>query len=94
MFAVANTYEVGSDEFIDVMETAAKLFPLSEVANLNVACTRLANRDADGAKPYLDKAGSSSEALNAWGIYYLLKGDDESAKSCFERLSSDNADNN
>ena len=94
MFAVANTYDVGSEEFLDVMETAAKLFPLSEVANLNVACTRLANRDADGAKPYLDKAGYSPEAYNAWGIYYLLKGDDDSAKSCFERCGSGNTDNN
>lgn len=91
MFMVANSYDIGSKEFIDVMETAVRLFPDSEVANVNVACTRLANNDADGAKPFLDKSGSSPEALNAWGIYYLLKGDTANAKKHFQASGSPDA---
>ncbi len=74
MFMVAQTYEPGSKEFNDVMEVAVRMFPDNETANLNAAITRLNAGDADGAKPYLDKAGKSAEAENARKVYSELKG--------------------
>ena len=72
MFMVAQTYEPGSKEFNDVMEVAVRMFPDNETANLNAAITRLNAGDAEGAKPYLDKAGSSAEAKNARKVYEEL----------------------
>lgn len=37
MFLVANTYPVGSQEFIDVFETAVRMYPKDEIANINAA---------------------------------------------------------
>lgn len=87
MFMVAQSYEPGSAEFNDVMETAVRLFPDNASANLNAACARLSAGDADGARPYLDKAGSSPQALNARGMYYSLKGEQESARTLYEQAA-------
>lgn len=73
MFMVAQTYEPGSKEFNEVMETAVRMFPDNETANLNAACTRLNAGDPDGAKPYLDKAGNSPDAQKAREVYEQLK---------------------
>lgn len=43
--------------------------------------------DADGAKPYLDKAGDSAEAQNARGMYELLKGNEAQARHYFEQAA-------
>ena len=73
MFMVAQTYEPGSKEFSEVMEIAVRMFPDDPTANLNAACTRLNAGDAEGAKPYLDKAGNSPEAEAARKIYEEIK---------------------
>ena len=53
MFLVANTYEKGSQEFIDLFETAVKLYPDDVTANLNAAATALSRKDTVYAKRYL-----------------------------------------
>lgn len=73
MFMVAQTYEPGSKEFSEVMEIAVRMFPDDPTANLNAACTRLNVGDAEGAKPYLDKAGDSEEAKAARKVYEEIK---------------------
>ena len=73
MFMVAQTYEPGSKEFSEVMEIAVRMFPDDPTANLNAACTRLNAGDAEGAKPYLDKAGDSEEAKAARKVYEEIK---------------------
>ena len=73
MFMVAQTYEPGSKEVTEVMEIAVRMFPDDPTANLNAACTRLNVGDAEGAKPYLDKAGNSLEAEAARKIYEEIK---------------------
>ena len=63
------------------------MFPDDPTANLNAACTRLDAGDADGAKPYLDKAGSSAHALNARAAYWQLKGDDARAAELYRQAA-------
>lgn len=87
MYLVAQEYEPGSDDFKDIMETAVRMFPADTTANLNAACTRIDAGDADGAKPYLDKAGDSAQAINARGAYMLLKGNEAEAAKLFEKAS-------
>lgn len=72
LFMVAQTYEVGSKEFNEVMELAVRMYPTDETANLNAAIIRLNNGDADAAKPYLDRAGDSEEADAARKAYEVM----------------------
>lgn len=73
MYMVAQTYEPGSKEFNEIMEIAVRMYPDDPTANLNAACTRLNAGDAEGAKPYLDKAGNSEEAKAARKVYEEIK---------------------
>lgn len=88
MFLVAQTYEPGSREFNEVMEVAVRMYPDDVTANLNAACTRLNEGDADGAKPYLDKAGDSPQAINARAVYAQLKGDYDEARRLYGQAAA------
>ena len=72
LFMVAQTYELGSKDFNEVMELAVRMYPTDETANLNAAIIRLNNGDADAAKPYLDRAGDSTEADAARKAYEMM----------------------
>ena len=72
LFMVAQTYEVGSKEFNEVMELAVRMYPMDETANLNAAIIRLNAGEADAAKPYLDRAGDSEEADAARKAYEVM----------------------
>ena len=87
MYRVAQTYEPGSPEFNEVMETAVRMFPDDPTANLNAACSRLAEGRYDMAKGYLDKAGDTPEADNARGIYYFNTGNEQEAMTYFQRAA-------
>ena len=73
MFMVAQTYEPGSKEFNDVMQTAVRLFPNNISANLNAAIALLNEGKADEAKSYLDKVGDIPEAEEARKVYEALQ---------------------
>lgn len=87
MYLVAQTYTPGSAEFNDVMEIAVGIYPDDPTANLNAACSRLNSGDADGAKPYLDKAGNSPYAQNARAAYWQIKGDDDKARQLYRKAA-------
>lgn len=89
MFLVAQAYRPGSAEFNEVMEIAVRMYPDDPTANLNAACTRLEAGDADGAKPYLDKAGDRAQAKNALASYYKLKGEDEKAAVLYRQAANE-----
>ena len=83
MFLVANTYPVGSQEFIDVFETAVRIFPENETANLNAAASALLRNDMVSAKRYLNRvrpATYPAEYNNTMGMLALLKGDYDRAE--------------
>lgn len=73
MFAVAQTYEPGSQEFNHVFDVAVRLYPDDPVANLNAANALLEQGRAAEAQPYLDKAGTSPQAQNARAVCLLLQ---------------------
>ena len=72
MFAVAQTYPPGSEDFNRVFDVAVRMYPDDPVANLNAANALLENGYADAAFPYLEKAGDSPQADNARGVALLL----------------------
>lgn len=80
MYMVAQTYEPGSREFNEVMETAVRMYPDDPTANINAACTRMESGDLEGAKRYLSKAGNSPQALHAKGVMAMLEGNTDQAR--------------
>lgn len=84
MFHVANTYEYGSPEFVDVFETAVRLFPKDEIANLNAAVAAIAREDLAQAERYLNRItpeGYPAEYNNVMGVLALLQGNYEKAET-------------
>lgn len=90
IFLVANSYEKGSPEFIDLFETAVKLFPNNTIANLNAATAALERKDLISAEKYLTRADAETglpEYYNTKGILCMLKGDLDSAEDCFYKAA-------
>jgi outer membrane protein OmpA-like peptidoglycan-associated protein len=79
IYNVAQTYEPGSEAYNDVFDTAVRLFPDDETANLNAANSALQRGDTQLARKYLLKAGDSGEAVVTRGILAMLDGDEEIA---------------
>lgn len=83
MFAVAQTYKAGSEAFNDLFETAVRLFPGDDTANLNAAAAALSRKDTVTAARYLDRIKSKvrfPEYENNKGMLLLLTGDYDGAK--------------
>ena len=78
-YLVAGKYEPGTEEFTDVFETAVRMFPNDEIANLNAANAAIRRDDFDTARRYLDKAGDSAEAVYARGALAVRKKDYDTA---------------
>lgn len=74
MFAVANSYPIGSEAYNNVFDIAVRMFSDDPVANLNAANIALAKKDTASARKYLAKAGNSPQAVHARGVLNLLEG--------------------
>lgn len=72
MFAVAQTYQPGSEEFNHVFDVAVRLYPADPIANLNAANAFLERKEAAQALKFLDKAGDTPQADNARGVAMIL----------------------
>lgn len=91
MFLVANSYPAGSQEFVDVFETAVRMFPEDEVANLNAAAAALLRNDLVSAERYLgrlDTKRNLPEYENTLGVYHLLRGDYDQAKIYLDKAAA------
>lgn len=88
MFCVSNTYQMGSEDFIDVFETAVRMFPNDATANLNAAAAALSANNTEKAQKYLLKADSDTpEYTNNIGVLYFLNGDLDRAKNEFSKAA-------
>lgn len=79
MFAVAQTYEKGSQEFNDLFETAVRMFPQDPTANLNAAVTAIGRRDYVSADRYLKNVKIRMripEYDNAMGMLLMMRDGD------------------
>ena len=88
-FIAAQDCEPGSEEFIDIFETAVRMYPDSEVANLNAASSELSHGDLTSAEKHLAKAGDSPEAQFARGTLAAMKDDYNGAAGIFYGLLND-----
>lgn len=62
-FAAAQTLDPSSEHFRRVLETAARIHPDSQAANLNAASAALKGGDLKAAELYLSRAGNSPAAV-------------------------------
>ena len=83
MFLLAQSYEEGSDEYNEVFETAVRMYPNDETANLNAAYSAMSRNDLAAAEKYLAKAGDTPEAVYARGKLAAMQGDFDAARQHF-----------
>ena len=94
MFLIANTYEPGSKAFNNVFETAARVFPDSDTANINAAASALRCKDVSSAVRYLARVEDQNAAYwNNMGILSWLQGDKRKAAECFAKAGQKGAHN-
>lgn len=87
-YLVAQEYEPGTDEFSDVFDTAVRMFPTDETANLNAANAAIRRDDFAAAERYLAKAGDSAEADYARGALAIRKDDLDTARQWLGKAKS------
>jgi len=83
-YVVAQKYEPGTDEFTKVFETAVRMYPDDEIANLNAANAAMRRGDNFDAVRYLVKAGNSPEAVYARGALAIRMKDFDMARRYLE----------
>lgn len=95
MFLISKTYEPGSSEFNELFETAARLFPDSDEANLNAAANALNRKDLISARNYLAKVKQATVTYyNNRGMLNALEGEWEKAADDFNRAAQMGNDTN
>lgn len=93
MYLVAQTYEVGSEEFNEVFDIAVRMYPEDPTANINAAAMELKRGNVDEALRYLERSDKSSAAAqNNQGVYHLLKGELDQAAACFNQAKASGAE--
>lgn len=83
MYAYAQVLDKDSEEFSEVFETAVRMFPDDEIANINAANIAMKRGELKKAKRYLDKSGDSPEAMYARGVYEYMNGNIDMAAAIF-----------
>ncbi len=87
-YLLAQEYEPGTDDFTAVFETAVRMYPNDEAANLNAANAAMRRDDIAGAERYLAKAGNSPEAVYARGALAIRKDDIETARTYLNQAAA------
>lgn len=85
MYLLANSLEPGSDAYNEVFDTAVRMYPNDETANLNAANSAMMRGDLETAGKYLLKAGENAKAVYARGVLAALQGDYTTAISLVEQ---------
>lgn len=91
MYRVANSYSPDDREFRDVFETAVRLYPNDDIANLNAAANALSRMDTAIAEKYLGRMKRKirmPEYENCMGVLLMLKGDYNGAENWLKQAES------
>lgn len=87
-FILAQSYEVGSEKYNDLFETAVHMYPNDPVANLNAANTAILRNDYRTAMLRLDRAKGLPESIYTLGALETYMGNLKEAKSYFEKAKT------
>lgn len=86
MFAVAQQYDEGSEQFGEVFEIAVRMYPNDPVSNLNAAVNAVNTRQLDKAKSYLAKAADCPEKQLAEASILMLEDKLAEAETILNKL--------
>jgi len=86
-YMAAQDLEAGCEEFNNIFETAVRMFPQDEAANLNAGVSALQCGNLKKAQLYLSRAGNSPEAVYARGVLAALEQDYSKADELFKQVS-------
>lgn len=87
MFLVANSYPKSSNEFKEVFEIAARVYPDDPIAQQNATAINIENDKTDDAVARLESL-ETAEACNNIGVAYAKMGDYEQAIEYFKEAIS------
>lgn len=88
MYHIANSYEEGTDAFIQVYGIAVTEYPEDPVANLNIAAAALSRNDPQRAILHLNKSNkNSAEYANNMGVYHIETGNATLARSELQKAA-------
>lgn len=88
IYLVANSYEHGSEGFLQAMKVALEQYPNDPVANANAAAVAIERKDYEAAEIYLKKAPATPETYVMHGIIATWKGDFAAAREWFEKAGN------
>ena len=77
-----------SEMFQEIFDVAVRMYPSDEIANINAANVAMQRGDMQSAQKYINRSGSSPEAIYARGIYAALDGDYKTAVNFFQTASA------
>lgn len=86
-FLAAQSVPKGSGEYNYIFETAARMFPDNELANLNAANAAIQQGAFDNAAEYLSKAGEGGDAVFTRGVLAAKRGEYEEARAFFKQAA-------
>ena len=86
-FSLSSVYEEGSDEWLEVMMTAAELSPFSEELNMNLVMALLKMGNTRAAVPYLRNIGESDNAKYVYAAWLFENGRYDEALGMFDFLA-------
>lgn len=87
-YIAASALEPGSDEFNEVFETAVRMYPNDQAANLNAANAAMQRGEYVRAERYLNKAGESGDAYYARAVQAAMTGNFASARENLEKAEA------
>jgi tetratricopeptide (TPR) repeat protein len=89
MYLVANSYEVGSEQFLKVFEVAREEYPDDPIANLNGAAVALSKGTLREAEKYLSLSDTDTpEYANNMGVLLMLKGNYKEAERLLKQAET------
>lgn len=88
IFLVANTYPKNSNEFKEVFDIAARLYPNNPYTRLNIMTLEIENGKRDAAMIQRLQQLDIPEAWNNLGLVYTYQGDYQKAQELFRRAAN------
>ena len=82
---VASFYRPGTEQYREVYEIAAYIYPACAVVQLNAAAASLAQGDKESARYFFQQVDNDPRAYNNLGVLSLMAGDKETAASWFRK---------
>ena len=87
-YLLSQLYKNNSEELNELWETAVRMYPNDETANMNAANSAISRGDFKRARLYLERAGKSPEVVYALGVIEVLNGNYDAARPLLDAAAA------